>query len=215
MTGSMFGVTEELREEWLRLGSATLYEASRLECWLPPTLRPLWSGSAVVGPALPVRVHPGDNLALHMALEVVRPGEVIVADGGSAPHGYWGEVLTVAAMTAGVAGLVLDGGVRDSDSIEMLRFPVFSSAIALRGTAKVNPGAVGEPIMLGPTTIRRGDLVVGDRDGVVVVPAGLVGQLLEASRARVAKEAAFLEEIREGALTLDLYDLRRKPSSSL
>jgi 4-hydroxy-4-methyl-2-oxoglutarate aldolase len=200
---------EAVRAELLELGTATLYEASGLDCFLPATLRPVWSGAQVVGTALPVRTAPGDNLPLHVALEQARPGEVLVVDAGGVPHGYWGEVLTVAAQQRGVLGLVIDGGVRDTDRLEALGFPVFSSWVALQGTAKDDPGSVGEPLTLGRAAVARGDVVVADRDGVVVLPAARFDDVLAAGRARQQKEAAFLDRIRDGELTLDLYGFSR------
>ena len=189
----------------MELGSATIYEASGLDCFLPATLRPAWPGAAIVGTALPVRTAAGDNLPLHLALEVATPGEVLVVDAAGAAYGYWGEVLAVAAAERGVLGLVIDGGVRDTERLQELGFPVFSSAIALRGTAKDDPGSVGEPIRVGTAPVSRGDVVVADRDGVVVVPADQFDAVLVAARERQRKERAFLERIRAGELTLDIY----------
>ena len=202
-------VNAALRAEALALGSATLYEASRLPCFLPATLRPVWPGAAVVGAALPVRTAPGDNLPLHLAVEAARAGEVIVADGAGAAHGYWGEVLTVAAQQRGVLGLVIDGGVRDTAQLERLRFPVFSRWVALEGTVKEAPGTVGEPITLGAARIARGDLVVADRDGVVVLPARRIGDVLTAARARAGQEDGYLKRLRAGELTTQIYGFPR------
>jgi 4-hydroxy-4-methyl-2-oxoglutarate aldolase len=207
-------LTDELRTELLTLGSATVYEASGLECYLPATLRPAWAGAQVVGTALPVRTAPGDNLPLHLALEVARPGEVLVVDAGAVPHGYWGEVLTVAAQQRGVLGLVIDGGVRDTAQLEELAFPVFSSWVALRGTAKDDPGSVGEPITVGGAPVVRGDLVVADRDGVVVLPAVRVEQVLAAARGRADKEAGYLDRLRAGELTMAIYGFSRAGSAA-
>ena len=203
--GSAGAIPPALRAEALALGSATLYEASRRPCFLPATLRPVWPGAQVAGAALPVRTAPGDNLPLHLALVQARPGEVIVADGRGAQHGYWGEVLTVAAQQRGVLGLVIDGGVRDTAQLEQLRFPVFSRWVALEGTAKDHPEMVGEPITLGETRICRGDLVVADRDGVVVLPAQHVRDIMTAARARAEAEAGYLERLRAGELTTAIY----------
>jgi 4-hydroxy-4-methyl-2-oxoglutarate aldolase len=196
-------------EELLALGSATLYEASGLDCFLPITLRPAWPGARLVGTALPVRTAAGDNLPLHLALEVAGAGDVLVVDAAGAPHGYWGEVLAVAAQVRGVRGLVIDGGVRDTDQLQELDFPVFSSLIALQGTTKHDPGAVGEPISLGAVTIATGDIVVADRDGVIAIPADRFTAVLAAAQARQEKEAEFLARIRGGELTTDLYGFDR------
>ncbi|MGH3680845.1 MAG: 4-carboxy-4-hydroxy-2-oxoadipate aldolase/oxaloacetate decarboxylase [Natronosporangium sp.] len=194
--------------ELLALGTATLYEAAGLPCFLPASLRPVWPGAAVVGTALPVRTAPGDNLPLHLALAQADRGDVLVADAGGAPYGYWGEVLTVAAQQRGVRGLVIDGGVRDTDRLAALGFPVFSSSVALAGTAKQDAGRVGAPIRFGPATVARGDLVVADRDGVVVLPAERVDEIVAAARERARAEAGYLERLRAGELTVDIYRLR-------
>lgn len=198
-----------LRDELLALGTATLYEASGIECFLPVALRPVWPNAQVVGRAMPVSTLSGDNLPLHLALEAVEPGEVLVVDAKGAPHGYWGEVLTVAAQACGVEGLVIDGGVRDTRELEKLGFPVFSSHVALRGTEKRDVGTVGEPIRFGGAEVRRGDVVVADQDGVIVLPVESFGTVLNASRDRVDKERDFIERLRAGASTIDLYSLPR------
>ncbi|HVQ96710.1 MAG TPA: 4-carboxy-4-hydroxy-2-oxoadipate aldolase/oxaloacetate decarboxylase [Mycobacteriales bacterium] len=210
MSTSVPAVDDALAVELLALGSATLYEASGLDCFLPADLRPAWPGANVVGTALPVRTAEGDNLPLHLALEVAEPGEVLVVDAAGAPHGYWGEVLAVAAQQRGVRGLVIDGGVRDTERLEVLRFPVFSSSIAVRGTVKDDPGSVGAPLTLGSAPVTRGDIVVGDRDGIVVLPIRHCPAILAAARQRQQKEEAFLARIRAGELTLDIYGFSRR-----
>ncbi|WP_328914505.1 MULTISPECIES: 4-carboxy-4-hydroxy-2-oxoadipate aldolase/oxaloacetate decarboxylase [unclassified Streptomyces] len=192
----------------LRLGTATLYEASGLNCFLPPRIRPVWSGAVVVGRALPVTTGPADNLPLHLALELAEPGDVLVVDGRQESCGYWGEVLTVAAQARGVLGLVIDGGVRDTDQLRDRGFPVFSSSVAVRTTAKDDSGTVGDPITLGAVPVRRGDLVVADADGVVVIPWASADAVLTAGRAREAAEAGYMRRIAEGELTLDIYGFR-------
>lgn len=205
----MNGDVLALRDELLALGTATLYEASGIDCFMPAALRPAWPNAKIVGRAMPVSTSSGDNLPLHLALEAVEPGEVLVVDAKGAPHGYWGEVLTVAAQVRGVEGLVIDGGVRDTRELEKLGFPVFSSHVALRGTEKQDVGTVGEPIRLGDVEVRRGDVVVADQDGVIVLPAESLRTVLNASRARVDKERDFVERLRAGASTVDLYSLPR------
>jgi 4-hydroxy-4-methyl-2-oxoglutarate aldolase len=192
----------------LELGAATVYEASRLDCALPSTFRPAWPGAAVSGPALPVRTSTADNLPLHLVLEQAQPGEILVVDGQGTACGYWGEVLTVAAQQRGIAGLVIFGGVRDVDRLADLGFPVFSTAIAIPGTVKQDAGTIGEPITLGSVPVARGDLVVADVDGVVIVPQDKVSEVLAASEQRRQNEERYLERIRSGELTADIYDLR-------
>jgi 4-hydroxy-4-methyl-2-oxoglutarate aldolase len=198
----------DLREELLRLGSATVYEAAGAEGALDPAIAPVWPGARVCGPALPVQCSPGDNLAIHLALEAAEAGVVLVVDAHAHLAGYCGEVLAVAAQARGVLGLVVDGGVRDSDALERLRFPVFARGRSIARTVKHEPGRVGEPVVAGGALVRPGDVVVADADGVAVVRAERLREVLEASRARVAKEDAVMERLRGGELTLDLLGLR-------
>lgn len=189
--------------------TATLYEASGLDCSLDPALRPVYAGAALVGRALPVRTHPADNLPLHLALESAQPGDVLVVDGRGELCGYWGEVLAIAAQAKGVAGLVIDGGVRDTKRLEELGFPVFSRGVSVRRTGKNFGGSVGEPLTVGGVLVSPGDAVVGDADGVVVIPAGAVAPTVDAARARVDKEAGFIERLKQGTTSMELYGFRR------
>lgn len=192
----------------LRLGTATIYEASKVDCYLPARIRPAWPGASLVGRALPVRTAPADNLPIHLALERARPGDVLVVDGRNEDCGYWGDVLAVSAQALGVTGLVIDGGVRDTHSLEEMRFPVFSSHVAIRGTVKRDPGTVGEPIELDGTPVRDRDVVVADRDGIVVIAAEHYQDVLEASLAREAAESGYKDRLRAGELTLDVLGVR-------
>ncbi|MCW5254120.1 MULTISPECIES: 4-carboxy-4-hydroxy-2-oxoadipate aldolase/oxaloacetate decarboxylase [unclassified Streptomyces] len=197
--------------ELLELGTATLFEAARSDCDLDPGLRPAWPGARLCGTALPVLAAAADNLPLHWALEAAVPGDVLVVDAGGSRCGYWGEVLSVAALARGVRGLVIDGGVRDTAQLERLGFPAFSSSIAIRGTGKEWRGTVGAPVTLRGRTVRRGDLVVADQDGIVVLPAERVDEVVTAARARVEKEDAYMDRLRSGELTLDIYAFRETP----
>ncbi|MDQ1628200.1 MAG: 4-hydroxy-4-methyl-2-oxoglutarate aldolase [Actinomycetota bacterium] len=196
-------------EVWLALGTSTIYEASKLPCALDPRLRPAWSGAEACAPAYPVGCLPGDNLALHTAVELAPAGSILVVDGGGLLVGYWGEVLTRAAQRQGIAGLVIDGGVRDIDSLEMLGFPVFARGVSMLGTYKAGVGTLGGPTDVGGVVVAAGDLVVADRDGVICLPRADVGRVLVEAKARQVKEAAMIEAIRAGAHTLDLYGWRQ------
>jgi 4-hydroxy-4-methyl-2-oxoglutarate aldolase len=136
-----------------------------------------------------------------------RGSVLVVAVGQVADRGYWGEVLTTAAEAAGLAGLVLDGGVRDVRALEAHGFPVFSSAIALTGATKDKPGTVGRPVRVGGVEVSAGDWVVADVDGVTFVPAAEVEDVLEAGRSREAKEDGFFAALRDGATTVELLGL--------
>ncbi|MDK1361700.1 dimethylmenaquinone methyltransferase [Arthrobacter sp. zg-Y1219] len=194
--------------ELLAMGSATLYEASSRDLFLDASFRPAWTGAQIVGRALPVEAAIGDNLALHWGLAAAGPGDVLMVDAGGGAYGYWGEVMAVAAQARGVAGLVIDGGVRDTRELAGLEFPAFSTHIAIRGTRKEWPGAVGRDITLRGRVIARGDLVVADQDGIVVIPSSEVSRVVEAARERVAKEDMFMERLRNGELTVDVYGFR-------
>lgn len=194
----------------LRWGSATLHESCpQRDVVLPGSIRPAWPGARLVGPAFPVKASPGDNLALHWALVRARPGDVLVVDAHDADHGHWGEVMAVQAVARGLAGLVIWGGVRDTEQQATLGFPVFSSRVSPRGTVKEWAGVQGAPIRIGGVAVARGDLVVADADGVVVIPKAHLADTLEAARRREAKEAEIMAQLRAGAETLDVYDLRR------
>ena len=199
--------SQQLTAETLQhLGSATLGESGGLAA--DRRLRPVWSGAALAAPAYPVGCTPGDNLAVHVAVTTAPQGSVLVVDVGRvADRGYWGEVLTTAAEAAGLAGLVIDGGVRDVAALEAHRFPVFSSTIALTGASKDQRGRVGTPVHVGGVRVSLGDWVVGDVDGITVVPADALDDVINAGRAREAKEAGFFASLKAGQTTVQLLEL--------
>jgi 4-hydroxy-4-methyl-2-oxoglutarate aldolase len=190
----------------LRLGSATLGESGGLAT--DRRLKAVWPGATLAAPAYPVRCTPGDNLAVHVGVTTAPRGSVLVVDVGRViDRGYWGEVLTTAAEAAGLAGLVIDGGVRDVAALQQHGFAVFSSTIALTGATKDQPGTVGQPVKIGGVSVAAGDWVVGDTDGVTVVPAGQVDDIMAAGLAREAKEADFFSALEAGSTTIDLLHL--------
>jgi 4-hydroxy-4-methyl-2-oxoglutarate aldolase len=197
----------DIHRRALALGTSTLYEASGLPCAIDPAVRPVWTGAAVAGPAYPVHCSPGDNLAIHLAVERAPRGSVLVVSADGFVAGYWGEVLTVAAQAAGIAGLVIDGGVRDVAALARRAFPLFSRGISVRGTVKASAPSVGGAIRITGVDVAPGDLVVADDDGVVVLPAAEVRRVLSAGEARAAKEAGFMQRLAEGATTVDLLGL--------
>lgn len=190
-----------------RYGTATLYEALKLDCMVDPAIHPIWRGAKIVAPAYPVQCAPGDNLALHVALERAPRGSVLVADAGGFVAGYWGEVMTVAAEAAGIVGLVIDGGVRDTEAIEARQFPAFARGISIRGTVKASLPGAGKPIRLGGVPVEAGDIVVADHDGVIVVPASRFAEAIEKSTARADRETAVMQKLREGSSTLEQMKL--------
>jgi 4-hydroxy-4-methyl-2-oxoglutarate aldolase len=186
---------------------ATLYEASGLPIACDPGLRAAWPGARLAGPAYTARGVGGDNLALHNAVATAPAGHVLVVDVQRAAHGHWGEVLAVAAQVRGLAGLVIDGGVRDVDELARLDFPVFARTVPVLGTTKDHPGELGVAISIGGVTVRTGDLIVGDADGVVVLPHEHIDSIVAGADERAASEARILEQLRAGRTTLELYDL--------
>jgi 4-hydroxy-4-methyl-2-oxoglutarate aldolase len=179
---------------------------------MAPRLRPVWRGARVSAPAFPVNCSTADNLAIHVAVAEAPAGSVLVVNVGHEPaRGYWGEVLTTAAQSRGLVGLVIDGGVRDVDALEAHEFPVFSTMIALRGATKQEPGWVGAPSMVGDVEVSAGDWIVGDADGVTVVPQAHVDDVLAAGRRRAEKEEHYFAELRSGRTTLQLLSLDDAP----
>jgi 4-hydroxy-4-methyl-2-oxoglutarate aldolase len=145
---------------------------------------------------------------VHVGVTTAPAGSVLVVDVGPVPdRGYWGEVLTTAAEAAGLAGLVIDGGVRDVAALQAHGFPVFSSTISLPGARKDQPGTVGAPVTVGGVSVARGDWIVGDVDGVTVVPGASLEAVCAAGEAREAKEAGFFTALRAGTTTVELLGL--------
>ncbi|MBC2777045.1 4-carboxy-4-hydroxy-2-oxoadipate aldolase/oxaloacetate decarboxylase [Parasphingopyxis sp. GrpM-11] len=190
------------------LGAATLHEAAGRIGALPSAIKPVDPAMRLAGPAFTVVVPQLDNLWIHRALYRASPGDVlVVSTSGGIEGGYWGDILNEAAIARGLAGLVIDGGVRDSAGLAAMAFPVFSNGICIQGTIKGFdvPSCVQQPLTIGAVEIAPGDLVVGDRDGVVAIPAADVTKVLEGGEAREADEQRKIEQIRAGVSTLELY----------
>ena len=195
-------------ERLLALGAATVYEAQGAKGALDGVIKPLDPLSRLVGPALTVDTRPADNLMLHYALLKAKPGDVLVVDAkGFLEAGPWGDVLTTAAIKAGVAGLVIHGAVRDASAIIEMGFPVFCRGLSIKGTGKNQPGRVNVPVCIGDVSIRPGDVIVGDRDGLVVVAADEVDAVITSALAREAKEAELRDAIERGVSTAELLGL--------
>lgn len=192
--------TAEQLDNFVDLGTSTIYEGSGLDCWVDPAIRPIWSGARVAGPAFPARGTKGDNLALQHAVREAPAGSVIVFDGGAGEYGYFGEILATIAHVRGVAGLVIDGTIRDVEEIAAMGFPVFARGIAMRHAAKVDAGVRGEQVEVGGRTVRRNDVVVADSDGVIVVPGEQVTAALKGANARRDHERVRLATIRGGEI---------------
>ncbi len=190
--------------------TATLFEASGQWGALPSAIKPVVAGWRIEGPAFPVQGPPGDNLWLHRAIYAASPGDILVVHVGDHHEaGYWGEIMSTAAQARGLGGLVIDGCVRDARDLAAVGFPVFSRGLCIRGTGKDRDarGALGQPVTIGGVTVMAGDLIVGDDDGVVAIPADRVAATLDRAAARTAKEAAIVERLKAGETTLGIYDL--------
>lgn len=190
--------------------AATVVEAAGNLGALDHEIKPVHPSFKVWGPAVTVATPSGDNLWIHRALATADPGSVlVVSTGNGEPAGYWGEILSRAARARRLAGVVLDGFARDAERLAEVGFPVFARGLCIRGTSKDRDGAgsVGRNVTVGGVTVRNGDLVVGDADGVVVVAAGRVDQVLAAAGERDRKEARIMEQIVQGMTTVNIFQL--------
>ena len=177
-----------------------------------PRLRPMHKGGYLVGPALTVKARPGDNLMIHKALTMAQPGDVIVVDaGGDLTNSLFGELMVTTAISRKVAGVVLDGAVRDSEMIAQGSFPLYAAGITHRGPYKDGPGEINVPIAIDGMVIQPGDLVVGDADGLLCIPYGSEEEVLAAVRKKMEAEKKTLEDIAAGRLDTSWIDatLRR------
>lgn len=191
---------------------ATLHEAAGRIGALPSAIKPVAPSFRLCGPALTVHSPPADNLWLHRALVVARPGDVLVVSvGGHYEAGYWGEVMSTMGRARQLGGLVIDGCVRDGAILEEFGFPVFARGLCIRGTGKdfAARGWIGHPVMLGDVVVQPGDLVAGDADGVVALPRGRIGETLVASHEREAKEQDIIRRLDAGEASLDIYGWNR------
>ena len=172
-----------------------------------PNLRPMHDGTRMAGPALTVRVRPGDNLMIHKALELSQPGDVIVVDGsGDLTNSLFGEIMTAIAKARGVAGIVLYGAVRDARILRADSFPVFAAGVTHRGPYKDGPGEINTPIAIDGMVIAPGDLVIGDDDGVLCVPFDQVQAVYDATLAKGVAEAKMMADIHAGSYTAPWVD---------
>jgi 4-hydroxy-4-methyl-2-oxoglutarate aldolase len=199
----------EVVEALARFGVATLHEAQGRVGLMDTAIRPIYTGAALCGPAVTVLTHPGDNWMLHVAAELLQPGDVVVI-ACSAPNGdgMFGELLATSYRARGARGLVSDTGVRDVKEISAMGFPVFSRHISAKGTVKATVGSVNLPVVCAGMVVNPGDVVAADDDGVVVIPREKAAEVAKAAHAREEKEAATRKRLQAGELGLDLYGMR-------
>jgi 4-hydroxy-4-methyl-2-oxoglutarate aldolase len=175
---------------------------------MPHAIKPVAPQFRVCGPAVTVQSPGGDNLWLHRAIYAAEPGDVLVVHvSDKFDHGYWGEIMSTAAQVRGLGGLVIDGCVRDVALLRETSFPVFSRGLCIRGTGKDfgARGWVNYPMLVHGVTIQAGDLVCGDEDGVVVIPAQRAAQVLDAAAKRADAERTIVERLKAGETTLKIY----------
>jgi 4-hydroxy-4-methyl-2-oxoglutarate aldolase len=190
------------------LPTATLHEAAGKIGALPHAIKPVADSFRLSGPALTVHSPGGDNLWLHRALYTAQAGDVLVVSvSGAYNHGYWGEIMSTAAKHRGLAGLVIDGCVRDGVLLETIGFPVFARGLCIRGTGKDFDarGWINAPTLFEDVTVMPGDLIVGDGDGVVCIPRARAEEVVTLSREREQSEAAVLERLNAGETTLSIF----------
>ncbi len=199
-----------LRDRLAAIGSSSLHEAMGRKGALPSRIRTIAPDASMAGRAVTVACHPADNVTLLKAMDVAGEGDVLVVATGHHEAGYFGEVMATRCMARGIAGLVIDGGVRDVQRLREMGFPVFAANVCMAGTVKQTLGPINERLVIGGQIIEPGDFVRGDDDGVVIVPAASGAAVIEEAERRETDEAGKMAMLRDGQSLFELMGLNKR-----
>lgn len=201
----------DLAKEFAGIATGNLSDAMGKRGNMHSSIKPVYLSAKMAGIAVTAACYPGDNLTIHKAMEIAAPGSILVVNAvGFTEAGLFGDIMALACQIKGIAGAVIDGGCRDIEEIEQIGFPVFARGVNPGGTVKETLGAIDVPIQCGGVLVTPGDIVVGDRDGVVVVPSERAEEVLDRARKIIARETGIRELLRQGKSTVEIFGLQTK-----